>query len=233
MIRPAPCCRCLIIQGLTVRNTQVHELDDMMESSTARDGARRPANNGSSVPQSWDGWLDADAEGAAAEIASLLRAARVNATVDPNAGKDPAPQGRLRQCPASEPRPDGRIDCTRISVWLTLIDAKQCIRLEPGRRHAAARLSDAEHTAAYLALIPCFRDARTDVSVASCSHVITGAAGQREQGATQRGSEGVSRLIGGRACSRGCDRRSADSVTDARQHERCQQQCYGGIERAA
>ena len=65
----------------------------------ARDGVRRPATNGSSgAPQSWDGWLDADAEGAAAEIAALLRAARVNATVDPNdpiAG-DPATPGARR-----------------------------------------------------------------------------------------------------------------------------------------
>ncbi len=41
------------------RPAQVHELDDMMESTMARDGVRRPANG--SAPQSWDGWLDADA----------------------------------------------------------------------------------------------------------------------------------------------------------------------------
>jgi len=71
---------------------QVHELDDMMESTMARDGVRRPANG--SALQSWDGWLDADADGAATEIAALLRAARVNATVDPNTvDEDSASQG--------------------------------------------------------------------------------------------------------------------------------------------
>ena len=62
----------------------------MMETSMARQGVRPPANG--SLPQ-WDGWLDNDPDGAAAEIAALLRAARVNATVDPDDRDSVAAQG--------------------------------------------------------------------------------------------------------------------------------------------
>ncbi len=69
---------------------QVRELDDMMETSMARQGVRPPPNG--SLPQ-WDGWLDDDPEAAAADIAALLRAARVNATVDPNRQDSVAARG--------------------------------------------------------------------------------------------------------------------------------------------
>ena len=87
VLRWIPRCspRCALYKASSAGHTvQVHELDDMMEASMARDGVRRPGAFNGSLPQ-WDGWLDADPEDAAAEIAALLRAARVNATVDPNA----------------------------------------------------------------------------------------------------------------------------------------------------
>ena len=61
----------------------------------ARQGARPPPNG--SLPQ-WDGWVDDDTDAAAAEIAALLRAARVNATVDPNDGDRIAAQGTCFPC---------------------------------------------------------------------------------------------------------------------------------------
>ena len=57
--REASLTRSTIEVVILLRGAQVHELDDMMESSMARDGVRRPSNG--SAPQSWDGWLDADA----------------------------------------------------------------------------------------------------------------------------------------------------------------------------
>ena len=88
----------------------------------------------------WDGWLDADAEGAAAEISALLRVARVNATVDPNdVNEHPAAEGASSYA--------GLLALTSISVFAC-----------PQRTHGTCDASKAHCMRQPMECIACVRD---------------------------------------------------------------------------